>query len=152
MKMMEIIPYKGFDEITFEMSFEEVKTLFREKHIKFNTENWPNKGCTPEVAWDIIRVGKDISIFFAKSRMFKVYFENDFAGHLNNGIYLGMNIKDAKVIDPSIQYDDWEEIYTSDYGYWLEDDVENSEIISITIFIKELEDTDVFFEYDWCKN
>lgn len=150
--MMEIIPYKGFDEITFDMSFEEVITLFRKKHIKFNTENWPNKGCTPEVAWDIIRVGKDISIFFAKSRMFKVYFENDFAGHLNNGIYLGMNIKDAKVIDPSIQYDDWEEIYTSDYGYWLEDDVENSEIISITIFIKELEDTDVFFEYDWCKN
>lgn len=149
---MEIIPYKGFDEITFDMSFEEVKTLFRKKHIKFNTENWPNKGCTPEVAWDIIRVGKDISIFFAKSRMFKVYFENDFAGHLNNGIYLGMKIKDAKVINPSIQYDDWEEIYTSDYGYWLEDDVENSEIISITIFIKELEDTDVFFEYDWCKN
>ena len=36
--------------------------------MKFNTENWPNKGCDPEVAWDIIRIGKDISIFFARNQ------------------------------------------------------------------------------------
>ena len=67
-------------------------------------------------------------------------------------ISLGMNIKDAKMLDDSIEYDDWEEVYTSDLGYWLEDDVESGEIISITIFIKELEDDDVFFRYDWCNN
>ena len=43
--MMNIVPYKGFDNITFEMSFDEVKGLLREKQMKFNTENWPNKGC-----------------------------------------------------------------------------------------------------------
>ena len=75
--MTNIVPYKGFDDITFEMSFDEVKELLRKKQIKFNTENWPNKGCDPEVAWDIIRIGKDISIFFARNRMFKIYFEND---------------------------------------------------------------------------
>ena len=149
---MKIVPYKGVDDITFEMSFDEVKNLLRERQINFNTENWPNKGCDPEVAWDIIRIGNDISIFFAKNRMFKIYFENDFSGVLINGISLGMNINEAKLLDDTIEYDDWEEIYTSDLGYWLEDDVENGEIISITIFIEELEDDDEFFRYDWCNN
>ena len=148
--MKNVVPYKGFSDITFDMSFDKVKGLLHDKRIQFNTENWPNKGCSPEVAWDIIRVGKDISIFFAKNRMFKIYFENSFDGKLENGISLGMTIKDAETIDPTIQYDDWEEVYSSDLGYWLEDDVETGEIISITIFIKELEDDDVFFRYDWC--
>ena len=148
--MINVIPYEGFDDITFEMSFKEVKELLREKHVQFNTENWPNKGCDPEVAWDIIRIGKNISIFFAKGRMFKIYFENGFQGILANGISLGMNIKDAESLDPTIQYDDWEEVYASEQGYWLEDDVESGEVISITIFIKELLDDDVFFKYEWC--
>jgi len=148
--MINVIPYIGFDDINFKMSFDEVKEYLKKNNIKFNTENWPNKGCDPEVAWDIIRVGKNISIYFAKNRMFKIYFENDFRGTLANGISLGMNIKDAELLDPTILYDDWEEIYTSELGYWLEDDVESGEIISITIFIKELENEDVFFKYEWC--
>ncbi|MBP5738278.1 MAG: hypothetical protein J6X38_04275, partial [Abditibacteriota bacterium] len=137
-------------DITFNMSFNEVKNLLRGKGLKFRTEHWPNKGCTPEVAWDIIRLGDDISIFFAKNRMFKIYFENNFPGSLSNGISLGMTIEDAKAIDPTIKYDDWEETYTSRSGYWLEDDVESGGIISITVFIKELEDDEVFFKYEWC--
>ncbi len=150
--MINIMPYRGFDGIYFEMPFEAVKEQLRKKQIQYYVEKWANKGCDPEVAWDIIRVGKNISIFFAKNRMFKIYFENEFEGILTNGISLGMNIKDAEMLDPTIEYDDWEEIYTSEHGYWLEDDVESGEIISITIFIKELEDPDVFFRYDWCNS
>ena len=82
--------------------------------------------------------------------MFKIYFENNFDGSLSNGIALGMPIEDAEAIDPTIKYDDWEEVYTSKSGYWLEDDVESGRIITITIFIKELEDDEVFFKYGWC--
>ncbi|MBO7393812.1 MAG: hypothetical protein J6U98_06385 [Abditibacteriota bacterium] len=148
--MINVIPYQGVDDITFDMSFNEVKNLLRGKGLKFRTEHWPNKGCAPEVAWDIIRLGDDISIFFAKNRMFKIYFENNFPGSLSNGISLGMTIEDAKAIDPTIKYDDWEETYISRSGYWLEDDVESGRIISITVFIKELEDDEVFFKYEWC--
>ena len=148
--MNNVIPYQGVDDITFNMSFNEVKDLLRRKGLKFHTEHWPNKGCSPEVAWDIIRLGDDISIFFAKNRMFKIYFENNFDGSLSNGIALGMLIEDAEAIDPTIKYDDWEEVYTSKSGYWLEDDVESGRIITITIFIKELEDDEVFFKYEWC--
>lgn len=148
--MKTLVPYKGFEDLSFEMSYEDVRRTLRENKVKFITEHWPNKGCSPEVAWDIIRVGEDISFFFAKGKMFKIYVENRFSGRLENGISLGMTIAEAQSIDPSIQYDDWEEEYTSSLGYWLEDDVESREIISITVFIKELENDEVFFRYEWC--
>ncbi len=148
--MGKVIPYKGFDDITFHMSFRELRDLLKTRKIKHSIENWSNKGCTPEVPWDIIRIGKDISFFFAKGRMFKIYFEHNFSESLDNGICLGMKIRDAERIDPSIRYDDWEEIYISDKGYWLEDNVDSGEIISLTIFIKELENEEIFFKYEWC--
>ena len=149
--MKTLFPYKGFDDIPFKMSYEAVCKTLRKNNVKFTTEHWPNKGCSPEVAWDIIRVGEDVSFFFAKGKMFKIYVENGFSGCLENGVSMGMTIAEAQSIDPSIQYDDWEEEYTSNLGYWLEDDLESHEIISITVFIKELEDEEVFFRYEWCE-
>ena len=149
--MIDIIPYFGFGRINFNMTYDEVCRFLKEEEAGFATEHWSNKGCTPEVAWDIIRIGEDVSIFFAKNRMFKIYFENDFSGKLSNGVCLGMNIEEAEEIDSSLEYDDWEEVYTSKQGYWLEDDVESGEIISITVFIKAVEDDDTFFSYELCK-
>ena len=146
-----IIPYNGFGDIDFSMSFDTVIKKLKENNVRYITEHWPNKGCSPEVAWDIIRIGNNISVFFAKNKMFKVYFENDFSGKLENGIRIGMSIKDALTIDPNLEFDEWEEEYISKSGYWLEDDPETNNIISITIFIKELEDDDKFFSYEWCK-
>lgn len=148
--MIEIVPYYGFGNFNFQMPFDEVCKLLKANQVKYQTEHWPNKGCTPEVAWDIIRIGKDVSLFFAKGKMFKAYFENAFPGMLTNGIRLGMTIEEAQQIDPSIVFDDWEETYASDQGYWLEDDAESGKIISIAVFIKELEDDDTFFKYEWC--
>ncbi len=150
--MKTIVPYQGIDNITFQLSFDEVKSILADRGIKYRVEKWPNKGCSPEVAWDIIRIKDEISIFFAKDRMFKIYVENGFSGQLYNGIALGAKIEEACQVDSSLKYDDWEEIYVSDEGYWLEDDVETGELISITIFIKELEDDDVFFKYEWCES
>ena len=79
-----------------------------------------------------------------------MYFENSFSGSLVNGIKIGTPIEEAIIIDNTIKYDDWEEEYVSEKGYWLETDVETEEVISIAIFIKEVEDDDVFYSYEWC--
>ncbi len=150
--MITVSPYKGYDNINFKMSYDEVRTLLQSERTPYNTEHWPNKGCTPEVAWDIIRIGASISLFFAKGRMFKIYFENSFDGKLENGICIGMPIKEAESIDSTLEYDDWNESYASKQGYWLEDDAETGKIISISIFIKALENEETFFQYKWCKN
>ena len=149
--MTIITPYSGTENIKFSMSFDEVRDYLKSKKIRFNTERWSNKGCTPEVAWDIIRIGDYLSIFFAKGKMFKMYFENSFSGALANGIRLGMNIEEAMQIDDSITFDDWEEDYASKEGYWLEAEAETETIVSITIFIKEVEDDDLFYSYRWCE-
>ena len=148
--MNVITPYTGTDSIKFSTTFADVRDYLKSQKIRFNTEHWPNKGCTPEVAWDIIRVGDFLSIFFARGKMFKMYFENSYSGALVNGIRLGMSIDDAKTIDDTIEYDDWEEEYVSKKGYWLETDVETEAIISITVFIKEVENDDLFYSYQWC--
>jgi len=145
-----ITPYIGTENIKFDMSFDEVRNYLKTQKVIFNTEHWPNKGCTPEVAWDIIRIGDYLSIFFARGKMFKMYFENSFSGSLVNGIKIGTPIEEAIIIDNTIKYDDWEEEYVSEKGYWLETDVETEEVISIAIFIKEVEDDDVFYSYEWC--
>lgn len=53
------------------MSFDELRNYLKMQKVIFNTEHWPNKGCTSEVAWNIIRIGDYLSIFFARGKMFK---------------------------------------------------------------------------------
>lgn len=148
--MAKIIPYIGFENYLFSKSFDEIHKELKDSSASYTIEHWPNKGCTPEVAWDIIRVGDSISLFFAKGCLFKIYFENSFEGSLFNGIHLGQKIDDAISIDGTLQYDDWEEEYISELGYWLEDEVGTGKIISISIFIKAIEDDEYFYSYEWC--
>ena len=49
-------------------------------------------------------------------------------------------------------YNDDEEDYESELGYWVEDDLDTNRIMRITIFIKEVLDEEVFFTYDWTRN
>lgn len=55
-----------------------------------------------------------------------------------------MKLDEALAIDPDLEYDDWEEDYQSPHGYWLEDDLDNGTVMSITIFIKEALDEELF--------
>ena len=148
---MIIKPFVGYNNIKLMMGFDEVKRILLSEKTNYICEHWANKGCTPEVAWDIIRISGKISLFFAKGKLFKIYFENDESAVLDNGITYNMVIDKAREIDPSIKYDDWEEEYVSENGYWLETDVETERIISISIFIKEIENDDAFYSYKWCE-
>ena len=153
MKMIEsnIIPFSGNTYLSFDMSYDDVKRLLKDNNIKYKVDVLPNKGCTPEVPWTIIRVQNVISIYFAFNKMFKIEFDEGYTGKLENGIYIGMPIEDALSIDPTLAYNDEEEDYGSEEGYWLEDNLETNTVMSITIFIKELLDEDLFFTYEWAR-
>ena len=60
-------------------------------------------------------------------------------------------IEEALSIDPTLAYNEEEEDYGSEEGYWMEDNLETEKVMSITIFIKELLDDDLFFTYEWAK-
>ena len=134
------------------MTYDELRGFLKANSIKHTVDTWSNKGCDPEVPWNIIRIGDDISVFFAMGRMFKICFKNKFTGSLKNGIHIGMTISEAKLIDDSLLFDEDEELYSSSAGYWLEDNIETQCVECITVFIKELLDDDLFFSYQWAEN
>ena len=149
--MKKIIPFVGYGEYVFSMTLDEVRQKLNKEGIRFRQEHWNNKGCTPEVAWDIIRINNTMSMFFAKNKMFKIYFESPDIWQLENGIEIKMTIEDAQKIDNSLKYNDDEEDYESPNGYWIEESLESGKIESITIFIKEVLDDEEFYSYSWTK-
>lgn len=144
-----IIPFAGTDMISFNMSYNQVRNVLKESKIGYNVELRPNKGCTPEVHWKIIRTNNSVSVFFANDKMFKLNCGSSSAGILNNGIKVGMNIEEAIKIDPTLEYDEFEEYYESSNGYWLFVNSGSDIISDITVFIKDVLDDDVFFLYKW---
>lgn len=144
-----IIPFAGTDMISFNMSYNQVRNVLKESKIGYNVELRPNKGCTPEVPWKIIRTNNSVSVFFANDKMFKLNCGSSSAGILNNGIKVGMSIEEAIKIDPTLEYDEFEEYYESSNGYWLFVNSGSDIISDITVFIKAVLEDDVFFLYKW---
>ena len=75
--------------------------------------------------------------------------ENDFVGKLDNGICIKMPMEKVLEIDPTLEFDDWEEDYQSKNGYWIEDNLDDKTVLTISIFIPEILDDDVFDSYAW---
>ena len=144
-----IRPFIGVGDFTLLSSEKTVTEILNKSDIPFVKEIWDNDECTVKVPWSIIRAANSMSFFFANDKLFKIYLCEGFAGSLSNGISIGTSIEDAKQIDPSLKFDDWNEDWSSDDGYWLEDSPDSDKVISITIFIKELLDDDLFEKYEW---
>lgn len=146
-----IVPFYGTDMFTLYMTLNDVKKVLKNAGISYQFEIWPNNGCSPEVPWQIIKVKNVMTMFFAKERLFKISFQRDYMGGLNNGISIGILIDDAKKIDSKLSYNDDNEDYESENGYWVEVNPDTQTINLISIFIKEVLDEDIFFSYEWCE-
>lgn len=144
-----IQPFTGVDNFTLLSSEKTVIGILGKNNISYVKEIWNNDECTVKVPWIIIRAENSMSFFFANDKLFKIHVSEGFVGSLPNGISIGTDIEDAKEIDPSLNYDDWNEDWSSDSGYWLEDSLDTNKVISITIFIKEILDDDLFEKYEW---
>lgn len=147
-----IIPYVGTGIFKLDASYDEVKSLLAEQNISYTEEiSQPNDIDPP---WYIIGISKAgekddvMSITFAKNRLFRICLYEGFEGKLPNGIHIGMPLDEAQRIDPTLTFDDWDEMFISANGYWTEDDVNTKKLCWITIFIPALESDD-FFDYKW---
>ena len=144
-----IVPFKGYGEFLLYQSVNEAKTVIKNHSMKYTSEVWKNNECTNPIPWTIIRIEDNIYMFFANDKLFKIYLSYGCNAKLSNGISIGMKLDEALAIDPDLEYDDWEEDYQSPHGYWLEDDLDNGTVMSITIFIKEALDEELFEKYNW---
>lgn len=147
-----IIPYVGTGIFKLNSSYDEIKNFLQKNNISYKEEiSQPNDIDPP---WYIIGIYKNgekddvISLTFAKNRLFRICLYEGFEGKLANGIHIGMSLAEAQRIDPSLTFDDWDEMFVSDNGYWVEDDIYTNKLCWITIFIPAFERDD-FFEYNW---
>ena len=144
-----IKPYFGIGELKLGMSLEAIRSLLKASIIPFDQTINPNKGCTPEVPWTYIKISNSITLCFAKDILWSIVLENDYKGNTENGLYIGMKMSDAKQADSTLEYNEDDEDFISQNGYWINDDVESGLITAITIFIPEAGDSDRFFAYNW---
>ena len=150
MNMKDImIPFTGYGDFALYQSLSEAKSIIKANGLKYKTEVWSNGELTNPVPWTIIRIEEQINLFFANNKLFKIYIENGCPASLPNGICLGMSMETALTIDPQLEWDDWKEDFQSPSGYWLEDELDNHTVISISIFIKEALDEEQFEKYQW---
>lgn len=143
-----IIPYKGIDSIEFGTKLEDIKIRLKKEQIPFVQTIDSNKGCVPEIPWIYITIENSITLCFVKGILFEIVVENNYKGKLLNGGHIGMQLVDLEGIDNSLKYNDEEEDYYSEKGYWILDDIETGRVLSITVFVPEINDDD-FFEYKW---
>lgn len=145
-----IYPYKGISSISLYMNIDEVKDILDQDSVLFRIELWESSSETIPNPWQVIVIDEKMSLFFAKNnKLFKIVFWSEYSGKLLNGLCTGMNINDAQKIDSTLVFDDWNEDYESQNGYWIEDDVETKKIMSISIFIKEMLDENSFDFCNW---
>ena len=148
MKRM-IVPYKGLGNYSLYSSFEQIKKLLQKEGEVFVEEEWGNENGNDPVPWKIIRTNSKMNFFFAKDKLFKIYVENGFEGSLESGISIGTPMSEVLNLDAEIQYNDWEEDWNSPKGYWIEEKLDNNTVATITVFIKEVLDDDLFEKYEW---
>jgi hypothetical protein len=145
-----IIPYEGIDSIKLYEKIDDVRTILKAEQILYREEIWSAESETVPNPWTVLIVDNIMSLFFAKNgKLFKIVFWEGYQGSLLNGISLNTSIEDAKKIDSSLQFDDWNEIYQSNNGYWIEDNIDTQTVLSISIFIKEILDEDTFDYCNW---
>lgn len=144
----QIIPYVGTGIFKLDSSLDGVKILLKEHDILYDEEIRVNQYNPKDLPWTIIEIENVMELFFAKDRLFKIILKGKFSGNLPNGISLDTTIDDAQKIDPTLAFDDWDEIYISNEGYWVDYDDDTRKLCWIAIFIPALERDD-FFEYKW---
>lgn len=141
---LEIKPFIGTDVFKLGSSFETVKSMLKAQKILFLQSVDVREFNNIRSYWTCLTIDDSITLCFAEGILFEIVFENDYVGKLTNGAYIGMSISELISLDNSLVFLEDEEYYRSELGYWIEDDLNTNTISTITVFLKEIEETDFF--------
>ncbi|MCG8538690.1 MAG: hypothetical protein MJA82_01965 [Clostridia bacterium] len=75
-------------------------------------------------------------------KLFKITALKNYKGKLFDSICIGMHIDEVLKIDSSFIYDDFEEVYISSKGIYIETDPVNDTVMWISIYVKEIDNED----------
>ncbi len=90
----------------------------------------------------------DLWFNLVNGKLFKITALKNYTGKLLEQVSIGMHIDDVLKIEPSFIYDDFEEVYISDKGIYIETDPIDNTVLWISVFVKEIDDED-FEKGNW---
>ncbi|SCM83024.1 conserved hypothetical protein [uncultured Sporomusa sp.] len=130
-----IVPWEGIGNIKLYSTIDELKKIVEDKDTR-RFEYYENL-----VRYEV--PGK-IYLFFnlINRKLFKITALEKYQGALFEQIKMGMHIREVLQIEPSFQYDEFEEVYCSPKGIYIETDAEHNTVQWISVFVKELEQED----------
>lgn len=136
-----IIPYDGFGEIKLYSTRDELKDvlLLKDVEIVILNEKW--------IRYDIQNC---IELFFylVNNKLFRITTLDNYKGKLFGKIGVGTTEEDLLNMEPSFIYDEFEEVWESSKGVFIEMDAETNKVKWISIFIPEL-NSDEFENCEW---
>ena len=145
-----LIPFEGTKTFKLYQNIESVKSILDENRINYSIELWDSSYETVPNPWKVIVIDNVLSLFFAKNdKLFKITAWPGYEGTLLNGVRTGISMEEAKSLDKTIEYDEWEEVYLSKEEYWLEDELDSKTVLSISVYIRELLDDNNFDYCEW---
>ncbi|MCM1233632.1 MAG: hypothetical protein NC489_26255 [Ruminococcus flavefaciens] len=135
-----IVPFEGLGKIKLYSTRDELQELLQkavESDISY--DNW--------IRYDI---QDSVALFFhlKNNKLFKITTLDNYRGKLFEKIGVGTTEKELLEAEPSFVYDDFEEVWESDKGVFIETDAETNIVRWISVYIKELYDED-FEDAKW---
>lgn len=136
-----IIPWEGLGGLKLNCHISDVYSIISETR------------CEPKVLGKFLiryEIKNTIDVWFniVNGRLFKITAAKDYTGKLFGEIGIGMKIAEILKIDPSFTYDEFEEVYCSPKGVYIETDPVKHTALWISVFIKEM-DHDSFERGVW---
>lgn len=127
-----IIPWIGMGGIKLYSHISELKSLLESEKVECFLYN------KFLVRYEI--KGK-IYMFFnlINGKLFKITTLEEYKGLLFDEIYVGQKTEEMLRVDTSFEYDEFEEVYVSDKGVFVETEPETDTVKWISVYIKELE-------------
>ena len=130
-----IIPYVGMAGILLYSTEDEIRKIVSLDHAekKILHDRW--------IRYDI---DQSIELFFHQTngKLFRITTLENYKGKLFDKISVGMTAKELLAADPSFYYDEFEEVYESDKGVFIESDPQTDIVKWISVYIKELNEED----------
>ena len=128
-----IVPFKGFGEIKLYNTRDELRELLEKEDVELQIINND---------WIRYDIQNSVELFFHRknNKLFRITTLDNYQGKLFEKIGVGTTEKELLEIEPSFVYDDFEEVWESEKGVFIEMDAETNTVRWISVYIRELDD------------
>jgi hypothetical protein len=136
-----IVPFEGFGEIKLYSTRNELRELLEKEDVESEIIN------SDWIRYDILN---SVELFFhlKNNKLFRITTLDNYRGKLFEKIGVGTTEKELLEVEPSFAYDDFEEVWESEKGVFIEMDAETNVVRWISVYVRELDNED-FENTNW---